>query len=91
MKTPTIAELASLIRAIKPEICDDYIEEPGDTPSIQLTIGCGDDDWSYQTGDNSYSGGAYGFPYWGTGYITRRCNSRDLAREIINDALSQAY
>ncbi len=91
MKTPTIATLAEIIRAIKPEICDDYIEEEGDTPGIQLTIGCGEEGWSYQTGDNSYSGGAYGYPFWGVGYVTRRCNSRELAKEIIQDAKNQQY
>lgn len=91
MKTPTIEELSSIIRAIKPQICDDYIEEKGDTPFIQLTIGCDEKGWDFQTGDNSYSGGAYFHANWGIGYITRRCNSRKLAREIIEDARSQAY
>ena len=91
MKTPTITDLASLIRSIKSQVCDDYIEEKGDIPSIQLTIGCGPNGWNYQTGDNSFTGGAYGHPFWGVGYVTRRCNSRQLAKEIINDALSQQH
>jgi len=91
MKTPTIKCLSAIIRALKPAICDDYREDPEDLPSIQLTIGCGPDGWSWQSGYNSYSGGAYLHPHWGVGYVTRRCNSRALAREIINDALSQAY
>lgn len=86
IKYPTIRELSALVRAIKPEICDDYIDEPGDTPSIQLTIGHNPEtgDWSYQTGDNSYTGGAYGYPNWAIGYVTRRCDSRELARDLID-------
>lgn len=88
---PTIEELARLVRAIKPDICDDYVEEKGDTPSIQLTIGADEEGWSYQTGDNSYTGGAYDYASWGIGYITRRCNSREVAKEILADLASQIY
>lgn len=92
LQTPTIEELACLIRAIKSDICDDYKEEEDDTPSICLTIGASyDESWDYQTGDNSYSGGAYGHPFWGVGYVTRDCNSRELAKEIIEDCRSQVY
>ena len=88
---PTIAELAALIRAIKPDICDDYVEEVGDIPSIMLTIGADENGWSYQTGDNSYTGGAYSYARWGVGYVTRRRNSRDLAREILDDLAGQCF
>ena len=88
---PTIEELARLVRAIKPDILGEYVEEKGDTPSIQLTIGANAESWSYQTGDNSYTGGAYGFAHWGIGYITRRCNSRETAKEILSDLASQIY
>jgi hypothetical protein len=89
MKTPTIKELSALIRSIKPHIENDYIEEKGDTPFIQLTIGCGPDGWNYKTGDNSFTAGVYSFPFWGVGCVTRRCNSRTLARDIIADAMAQ--
>jgi len=88
---PTIGELARLVRDVKLDIMDEYIEEKGDTPSIQLTIGADEDGWSYQTGDNSYSGGAYGYRSWGVGYVTRRCNSREVARDILSDLASQVY
>jgi hypothetical protein len=90
MKTPTIKDLSAIIRSIKPHIQDNYIEETGGIPFIQLTIGCGPDGWNYQTGDNSFTGGAYCFPFWGVGYVTRRCNSRALARDIIGDAMAQS-
>lgn len=92
LRTPTIDELAKLIASIKPDIEDDFKDEPDEEPYIQITIGCSyDTSWSYQTGDNSYTGGAYGHPYWGVGNITRRCNSRELAKEIIEDAISQTW
>lgn len=92
LQAPTIKELASLIRSIKPDIQDAYKDEPDDEPYISLTIGCSyHKNWSWQTGDNSFTGGAYGHPYWGLGVITRRCNSRELAKEIIEDCLAQLY
>lgn len=91
---PTIKELASLVRSLKPEIYDDFraSDDPDDdTPAILLTIGADASSWSYQTGDNSYTGGAYGFAHWGIGTVTRHCNSREVAREILDDLASQLY
>ena len=88
---PTIKSLSSLIKALKPTIRDDYrayADEPGlddeNIPSVQLTIGWNPEDgsWDYQTGDNSYSGAAYSYPYWGVVDLYRRSNSLDLARDI---------
>jgi len=89
LKTPSIKHLAKIITAIKPQIDDDCREEPDQEPMIQLTIGCDETGWDYQSGDNSYAGGAYGYAYWGVGYITRRCNARETAKEIIADAWNQ--
>jgi len=84
---PTVGELSSLIRCLKKEICEDYrAYDDDEEPGILLTIGCSyDKGWSYQTGDNSYTGGAYGHPYWGVGAIYRNSNSRELAKEINAD------
>lgn len=87
-------ELRAVLIALKPEIRDEYraSDDPADTtPAMAITIGVSADcqSWSYQTGDNSFAGGAYGFPYWGIGTLTRRCNTRALAREIVNDAADQ--
>ena len=88
---PTIEELSRLVRDIKLDIMDEHIEEKGDTPSIQLTIGTDEDGWSYQTGEDSYAGGAYEDASWGLGYVTRRCNSREVAKDILSDLASQVY
>jgi len=37
--------------------------------------------WGYQTGDNSYTGGAYHHPYWAVVSLYRRSNSRKLAED----------
>lgn len=96
-KLPRIGQLASLLRLLKKDIGDDYRVEGQDfddtTPTMQVTVGCNIEtgDWSYQTGDNSYSGGAYGYAHWGVGYLTRRSNCNDVAKDIIADIASQVY
>jgi hypothetical protein len=97
MKTPTIKEIRKLIIACKKEIGDDYrsmYTDPDEkTPSMDITvgsdaIGC----WGFQTGDNSFTGGAYGFRYWGTAVIDRKSNSTEVARDIVNQiAEAQSY
>ena len=94
-KLPTVTELAALVRAIKATIADDYRADPEDTvPGILLTVGWNGEDghhggilvrageWSYQTGDNSYMGGAYGYPHWAIVSVHRRSSSLSLARDI---------
>jgi hypothetical protein len=85
MKAPNTKDIAALVRSIKRDIdpdCRAY--EDDKTPGILLTVGADDSgDWSYQTGDNSFSGGAYGFSFWGVAAVYRRSNSRDVARDII--------
>lgn len=53
-------------------------------PSMTVTIGWSDEtgEWNYQTGDNSYTGGAYCYPHWAVVDLYRRSDSRDLARDI---------
>lgn len=94
MKLPTIKEVAALIKSLKKDIGDEYRaegDEDSNVPSMQVTIGIDPETgaWSYQTGDNSYTGGAYGYHYWGVTTITRRSNSREVARYLIEDAASQ--
>jgi hypothetical protein len=87
-KLPTIKKLSALFRALKPQIADEYrcSDDPDDTtPGMCVTIGCSPDgSWSYQTGDNSFTGGAYGHPDWAVVYLCRRSDSRALAREAID-------
>lgn len=94
MKLPTITELSALFRALKPTIADDYraSDDPDDnTPGICVTVGWSPETgrWSYQTGDNSYTGGAYGHPVWAVVSLYRRTNTRDLARDVRNELADQ--
>lgn len=93
LMVPSVERLSSLIRCLKKDIGDDFrAYDEDDRPGMLLTIGCSyDKSWSYQTGDNSYSGGAYFHRYWGVGAIYRNSNSRTLAKEIINDCLEQTW
>jgi hypothetical protein len=95
MKLPLIKDLAALIKRLKPQIQDDYraseFDSEDDLPSMLLTVGWSAESggWGWQTGDNSYSGGAYFYPTWATVAVYRRSNSLELARDIRNQ-LSEA-
>lgn len=83
-----IPQWTRLLKELKGQIGDDYraSDDPeDDKPGMCVTIGFTpsseekDCSWSYQTGDNSYSGGAYSHAHWAVIYLYRRSNSRQLA------------
>lgn len=86
IKLPLIKDIRGLLTSLKRTIRDDYRTDDEDTlPTICVTIGADrQGNWAYQTGDNSYTGGAYGMPYWGIIYLQRRSDSTELARDAIN-------
>jgi hypothetical protein len=91
---PSVTQVASMLRAIKRSgIGDEYRAFDGDeVPGIQVTLGCDldhRDQWALQTGDNSYTGSAYGFAYWGVSGLYRRTNCRELAKELIDQVVEQ--
>ena len=88
---PLVKDLRRLFIALKKTIGDDYRctldDGPGaeeGPPSMDVTIGWDPEsgDYAYQVGDNSYTGGAYGYPHWAVVYLDRRSNSTELAREV---------
>lgn len=86
----TKEKLYKLCQSVKSCIADDYQAFDGDDrPGIQLTVACNDDlsGWSFQTGDNSYTGGAYSFPHWAVVGVYRDSNCRELASEILNQLI----
>lgn len=92
-KLPTIRELSTLVRHVSQQVprvsdsdADDYRMDEDSLPSIDLTIGFNPEDgsWGYQTGDNSYSGGAYLYPIWAVTSVYRRNDSRAVARGLID-------
>ena len=68
-----------------------YTFDRSETPCVDVTIGCTFDfaegciSWSYQTGDNSFTGGAYGHPEWFNTSILSRSNCKDLAKGLIEE------
>ena len=90
-KLPLIKDLQEVIKHVKKEI--DEVQEDDTLPSICLTIGadCSDGDWSFQTGDNSYTGKTYGYRDWAVVSVYRRSNSHDLAIDIRNQLSDLFY
>jgi hypothetical protein len=81
-------EWARLFTQLIPDIDDDYraSDDPDDdTPGMCVTIGFTpatpdqDYSWHYQTGDNSFSGGAYGHPHWAVVSLYRDSDPKELA------------
>lgn len=87
-KTKTLPELTTLLAELQKDIGEEYRASEDDTePSMFITIATDDElsTWTYQTGDNSYSGACYHFPYWGIGSLYRHSNCAELANEIIEN------
>lgn len=84
------SEFRRCLVSLKPHIADDYraTEDTEDTlPGMCVTFGVtwkdGEFSWDYQTGDNSYTGGAYGHRNWAVVYLYRRSNSTELAKDAV--------
>lgn len=83
--------VTELLKELKGQIGDDYraSDDPDDNiPGMCVTIGAtpnedGSLNWDYQTGDNSYSGGAYGHRHWGVISLYRRSKSAELAHDAV--------
>jgi hypothetical protein len=60
---------------------DNAFEDPG----VDLTVAVNDagDSWSFQTGDNSFSGGAYLNPHWAVVTIGRDSTAEEILSDII--------
>jgi hypothetical protein len=87
MKLPPVKDLYKLFVALKRTIGDEYrADEFAEQPSMMVTIGWSSEtgEWSYQTGDNSYTGSAYHHPHWAVIYLDRKSNSHDMAIDARN-------
>jgi hypothetical protein len=84
-------EVTALVRALIPTIGEEYrATEEDESPSMLITVGADESGaWSYQTGDNSYTGGAYSFPVWGLGYLYRDSDPAEVARGIVDEIAEQ--
>ena len=88
---PSIKELASELKGLKPYIEDDFIQEGDEKPSITITFAADKKGWAIQTGDNSYSGSAYGYSNWAVGYLYRNSNCRNLAKDLLEEVKDLFY
>jgi hypothetical protein len=82
---------------LKSDIADEYrcSDDPDDkTPGMCVTVSTRDmTTWSYQTGDNSFTGSCYGDPHWSVIYLYRRSNCTELAQDAVSelaDAVAEA-
>ena len=85
-------DLEAMLKTLKGTISDDdRSHEEASLPSLAVTIGAeltpDGIAWNYQTGDNSFTGAAYGFRHWGIVDIHRRDNCRRLANDIVEQFL----
>jgi predicted alpha/beta-fold hydrolase len=88
-------EWERLLKSLKGDIDDDYraSDDPDDeTPGMCVTFGLTQNDdgslsWNYQTGDNSFTGGAYGHRAWAVVSLHRRSNCKELAAYAMDEAL----
>ena len=82
------AEILALVVSCIKDIGDDYRssgQDPDDdVPSMDLTVATNDKvtGWSFQTGDNSFTGGAYGLPHWAVVTLTRDCDPQSVVDDI---------
>ena len=91
----------SLCREVLPGVAADWEATDEDPePFLDVTIGYdinadGEFEWNYQTGDNSYTGGAYGFHNWHTLTISDiTCwvsESFDAMSEILGTLSERGY
>lgn len=83
------ADFSEVLKAIKPLIYDDSrASDDCDEPSVCVTFGVSWDQergfrWSYQTGDNSYFGGAYSHPEWCVVYLFRDSDCEELGVDAV--------
>jgi hypothetical protein len=89
-------EIESLLKSLKKDIQNDYrAYEEDSIPGILVTVGAdlnddGSFSWGFQTGDNSYTGGAYGFPHWAVVGLYRRSNCRALAQDAVEQITAES-
>lgn len=81
-----ITNLTNLIKTLKKSDMDSSGEP------LDLTVGYNPKtgEWSYQLGDNSYTGPVYGFPIWGVATIFPRFSSRTLAEVLLRQIKDQS-
>jgi len=82
-----IDEVTELLESLT--IDDDFraTDDPDDeTPGMCVTIASDDgEEWTFQTGDNSFSGSCYHYHHWGVGYLYRDSDCREIAANMVDE------
>ena len=73
---------------------DDFKADAIEYDGLDITFGTNENgtEWSYQTGDNSFTGGCYCHPHWAVEYIgkdTDRVELRDSIVDQLNELLPE--
>lgn len=89
-------EIYKLLVSLKQDIDPDFRasnDPDDDKPGMQVTLGTDDEmnSWSYQTGDNSYTGGCYGKAHWAVISLYRASNCRELAHDAVEQMADGIY
>ena len=84
---PMSAEVYSDIKNFIFSNIDIFRSDAAEYDGLDLTIAVDDSgqSWNFQTGDNSFTGGAYGLPHWGV--VTISSDSDPL--HVYNDVIDQ--
>ena len=88
LNAPSKEDVMELLTTLVSELDNWDLEEM----EMQVTIASngetcpitGSVEWGYQTGDNSYSGGAYGYRHWGVGYVEKDMDIEEVAMDLIS-------
>ena len=89
-----VEELKELLESLIPTIEDEFrvSDNPADAlpdddvPEMLVTVGWdGGPDWGWQTGDNSFTGGAYPYKNWSLIYLYRDSDCGELADKAIEE------
>tara|TARA_R110002126_G_scaffold53549_5_gene145365 strand:- start:196 stop:528 length:333 start_codon:yes stop_codon:yes gene_type:complete len=90
-----MSELVQIIEVLKEQYAKYYIDDE-EIECLQLTVGSNGEEsefgtikYDYQTGDNSYIGGAYGYRCWGIGYVYEDTDSKAMADQIAEQLSDQ--
>ena len=86
---PFIEDWTKLIDSVRDDISPEFRAYHDEEPGIQLTVATNDkgDEWSYQTGDNSFTGGAYGLPHWAVIGVYADTVTADAIDDITNQLI----
>ena len=75
---PSQVDLLELIEAVR-ENLKTYSYEELETATLTIGWHPTSGSWSYQTGDNSFTGNAYGYPCWAVVEVCRETDEADCA------------